>query len=104
MGGDRTAGKILSRRLQYQSTKFEKLAPGKQEVREGPFEDYEVAKKVWQRLAWETVDNALAHFHIEQVRLQLPGEVSETQYWVIGGSFGAVIVITAMAVLVLLMR
>ena len=73
---------------EYQSTKFEKLAPGKQEVREGPFEDYEVAKKVWQRLAWETVDNALAHFHIEQVRLQLPGEVSETQYWVIGGSFG----------------
>ena len=72
---------------EYETTAFKNLAPGKQEVREGPFDSYEDALKCWQSHAWATVDNALAHFHIEEAQSGLPDSVDETQFWVIGGSF-----------------
>ena len=72
---------------EYETTEFKNLAKGVSEVREGPFENYEDAVKCWQTHAWATVDNAMAHFHIEEAQSGLPDSVSETQYWVIGGSF-----------------
>ena len=68
----------------YESTAFKNLADGSQEVREGPFDDYDKALKVWQRLAWETVDDANAHFHIEEDDMTAGGKGA---FWVIGGSF-----------------
>ena len=68
----------------YESTAFKNLADGTQEVREGPFQTYDNALKVWQQLAWETVDDANAHFHIEEVDLTAGGKGA---FWVIGGSF-----------------
>ena len=44
------------------------------EQRFGPFEDYEDAKKEWQRLAWETVDDASARYRIETF---IPEETAE---------------------------
>ncbi|MBX7146878.1 MAG: DUF4170 domain-containing protein [Alphaproteobacteria bacterium] len=33
----------------------------------GPFKDYETAKKEWSKLAWNSVDNALARYRIEKL-------------------------------------
>ena len=68
----------------YESTAFNNLVDGAEEVREGPFDDYDKALKVWQRLAWETVDDANAHFHIEEDDMTAGGKGA---FWVIGGSF-----------------
>lgn len=70
---------------EYESTTFKRIADGKQETREGPFDNYDAALKVWQTLAWQTVDNALAHFHIEEE--ELAGADGKPTHWVVGGSF-----------------
>lgn len=69
---------------EYESTAFKNLAEGATEVRQGPFDDYDKALKEWQRLAWETVDNCNAHFHIEEEDL---GDGQSGAFWVIGGTF-----------------
>ena len=68
----------------YESTAFKNLAEGTEEVREGPFDDYDKALKEWQRLAWETVDDCNAHFHIEEENVDVGAAGS---FWVIGGMF-----------------
>lgn len=67
---------------EYTDTNFTSLADGKKEVRKGPFSGYEEAKKVWQGMAWETVDDCLSHYHIEEME---PG--SNPLYWVVGGQY-----------------
>lgn len=69
---------------EYESTAFKNLAEGATEVREGPFDDYDKALKEWQRLAWETVDNCNAHFHIEEESVDVGAAGA---FWVIGGTF-----------------
>ena len=69
---------------EYESTAFRNLAEGTTEVREGPFDDYDKALKEWQRLAWETVDDCNAHFHIEEENVDFGAAGA---YWVIGGTF-----------------
>ena len=68
----------------YESTAFKNLAEGTEEVREGPFDDYDKALKEWQRLAWETVDDCNAHFHIEEENVDVGAAGA---FWVIGGMF-----------------
>ena len=67
----------------YRDSSFSEFAPGTSEVREGPFSTYEDANKAWQSLAWATVDDALAQFHIEEE--EIAG--GDQEYWVIGGQF-----------------
>lgn len=69
---------------EYESTAFKNLAEGTTEVRQGPFDDYDKALKEWRRLAWETVDNCNAHFHIEEEDI---GDGQAGAFWVIGGTF-----------------
>ena len=69
---------------EYESTAFKKLASGTSEVRQGPFTDYDLALKEWQRLAWETVDDCNAHFHIEEEDVTASGAGT---FWVIGGTY-----------------
>jgi uncharacterized protein YndB with AHSA1/START domain len=49
---------------EYTDTRFERLAPGTNEERHGPFDTYEQAHEVWQARARATVDNALVRFRI----------------------------------------
>jgi Domain of unknown function (DUF4170) len=49
---------------EYESTRFELLAPGKTEERYGPFDAYEAAHRKWAERAWATVDDAHARFRI----------------------------------------
>ena len=67
---------------EYTDTDFKEFAPGKKEVRKGPFDTYEEATKAWGSLAWATVDECLSHYHITE-----DSEPSEAQYWVVGGTY-----------------
>lgn len=67
----------------YKDSSFSEFADGTSEVREGPFATYEEANKAWQGLAWSTVDDALAHFHIEEEEV----EGGDQEFWVTGGNF-----------------
>lgn len=49
---------------EYASTDFNKIAPGAQEQRFGPFAGYEDALDKWSELAWRTVDNCNVRFRI----------------------------------------
>lgn len=49
---------------EYESTRFETIAPGKAEERHGPFASYEAAHKKWAERAWATVDDAHSRFRI----------------------------------------
>lgn len=69
----------------YRDSQFLEIAEGAQEVREGPFETYDLANKAWQALAWASVDDALAQFHIEEEDLT-PDQLVPT-YWVMGGTY-----------------
>ncbi len=51
----------------YSSTDFKEMANGGEEERIGPFETYEAAKAVWQRKAWESVDDAHVRYRIDKV-------------------------------------
>lgn len=64
---------------EYTDTSFSTLAPGKKEVRLGPFDNYDEAKAVWRAKAMETIDEAYARFQIERE--------GHEQYWVIGGEY-----------------
>lgn len=69
----------------YKDTQFAELAESSSGVREGPFETYDAANKAWQALAWDSVDDALAQFHIEEVEID-PSDLAPT-YWVMGGTY-----------------
>jgi len=69
----------------YKDTQFSELADGTVEVRKGPFDTYDAANKAWQGLAWATVDDALAQYHIEQEELEESDQ--GPTYWVMGGIY-----------------
>ncbi len=52
----------------YKDTHFRELADPAGESWSGPFATYEAAKAEWARLAWITVDDALARYRIENHR------------------------------------
>jgi len=64
----------------FADTNFDKMLPDQQLERWGPFSTYAEAKAVWQKRAWETVDQANARFHIVE-------EGASVQYWVVGGPY-----------------
>ena len=74
----------------YADTRFSRLSSGHKEVRKGPFDSYDAARKAWQELAWESVDDALSHYHIEEAHDEayLP-EGMEVAYWVLGGRYAS---------------
>jgi Domain of unknown function (DUF4170) len=49
---------------EYADTRFERLAPGTQEERHGPYASYDEARKVWEVRARATIDDALVRFRI----------------------------------------
>lgn len=49
---------------EYKDSRFRDPVDGAEEWI-GPFEDYEAAKKVWSRHAWQTVDHATVRYRIE---------------------------------------
>jgi hypothetical protein len=49
---------------EYADTRFERLAPGVQEERHGPYASYDEAHKVWEARARATIDDALIRFRI----------------------------------------
>ena len=50
----------------YADTTFKRIAGGAEE-RLGPFKSEREALDVWRAKAWQTVDDALARYHIERV-------------------------------------
>jgi hypothetical protein len=68
---------------EYTDTSFERIAGGGAEERHGPYANRQDALATWQRLAWQTVDNAHARYRIEQ-----EAEPATTRrYWVVGGRY-----------------
>jgi hypothetical protein len=51
---------------EYADTNFEMTVTGAEEWF-GPYDDYEDARKVWQRKAWGTVDDATTRYRIERI-------------------------------------
>ncbi len=49
---------------EYVDTGFRQLAPGTQEDRIGPFDNYQDAHAAWQKRAWETVDSCAKRYRI----------------------------------------
>jgi carbamate kinase len=64
---------------EYTDTSFTHIKSGDAEERIGPFRDYETAKSVWAKLAWQHVDDAHVRYRI------LHEESSE--FWVVGGVY-----------------
>jgi len=50
----------------YTDTSFRQIADPAGEAWYGPFASYRAAEAEWRRLAWSTVDDALARFRIER--------------------------------------
>ena len=59
---------------EYSDTTFTAFAPGKAEVRVGPFASYDEAQKAWSGRAWATVDDAHSRYSIltEEVGPEAP--------------------------------
>ncbi len=51
----------------YADTSVRRIAGGSAEERLGPFKSEREALDVWRAKAWQTVDDALARYHIERV-------------------------------------
>lgn len=49
----------------YTDTNFTTLIDGGPQERIGPFASYKAALSEWSRLAWRSVDNCHARYHIE---------------------------------------
>lgn len=69
---------------EYTDTSFTRFAPGKAEIRVGPFATYEEALKAWSGRAWATVDDAHSRYSILS---EEAGRTTGTRYWVIGGEY-----------------
>mgnify|MGYP001250873424 FL=1 len=48
----------------YENTSFDKIKEGESLEKFGPFSSYEDAKKEWDRISWENVDNCNVRFII----------------------------------------
>jgi hypothetical protein len=55
---------------EYRDLRFDKLAPGAQEERHGPFATYQKAYEVWQERARATIDDALIRVRIVDEKAQ----------------------------------
>lgn len=64
---------------EYTDTSFTLIKGGDAEERIGPFRDYDTAKSVWAKLAWQHVDEANVRYRI------LNEEANE--FWVVGGVY-----------------
>lgn len=53
---------------EFVDSKFNALAPGRDQERYGPFADYESARKEWQARTMATVDNALVRYQVVNER------------------------------------
>jgi hypothetical protein len=51
----------------YADTGFTRMPEGTREERLGPFKNEREALDVWRAKAWQTVDDALARYHIERL-------------------------------------
>ena len=69
----------------YADTHFTHLATGQREVRQGPFDSYEAARKAWQSLAWESVDDATAKYRIETLRQKKAASEAPLAYRLLTG-------------------
>src|SRR3546814_3114902 len=56
---------------EYTDTSFTHIVGGDAEERIGPFKDYDTAKSVWARLAWQHVDDANTRSEEHTSELQL---------------------------------
>ena len=64
---------------EYTDTSFTSIVGGDAEKKIGPFDDYETAKSIWGKLAWQHVDDA-------HVRYRILNEEA-TEFWVVGGVY-----------------
>src|SRR3546814_4211632 len=64
---------------EYTDTSFTHIVGGDAEERIGPFKDYDTAKSVWARLAWQHVDE-------DRKRTRILHEESN-EFWVVGGCY-----------------
>lgn len=64
---------------EYEDTTFTHIQGGDAEMKIGPFADYDMAKSVWGKLAWQHVDDAHVRFRILQEEA--------TEFWVVGGVY-----------------
>ena len=51
---------------EYEDTHFQDTVGGNEEWI-GPFSDYESARKVWAKHAWQTVDHCTTRYRIERI-------------------------------------
>ena len=63
----------------YTDTSFTLIDGGDAEEKVGPFRDYETAKSIWGKLAWQHVDDA-------HVRYRILHEEA-TEFWLVGGVY-----------------
>lgn len=64
---------------EYTDTSFSVIKGGDAEQKIGPFPDYDTAKSIWAKLAWQHVDDAHVRYRI------LHEDASE--FWVVGGVY-----------------
>lgn len=64
---------------EYTDTSFTVIKGGDAEQKIGPFPDYDTAKSIWGKLAWQHVDDA-------HVRYRILHE-DATEFWVVGGVY-----------------
>mgnify|MGYP001292397976 CR=1 FL=1 len=48
----------------YKDTKFQEIEVGHKLQKYGPFNSYEDAKKKWDKISWQNVDNCFVRFII----------------------------------------
>ena len=63
----------------YTDTSFTLIEGGDAEEKVGPFHDYETAKSIWGKLAWQHVDDAHVRYWILQEEA--------TEFWLVGGVY-----------------
>ncbi|HEX2890860.1 DUF4170 domain-containing protein [Vineibacter terrae] len=71
---------------EYSDTSFTSFAPGKVEIRLGPYGSYDEALKAWSGRAWATVDDAHSRYSIVTEESDT-GAAPATRYWVVGGEY-----------------
>ncbi len=48
----------------YKNTSFNELKDGSLQEKHGPYKTYDEAKKIWEKVSWENVDNCFARYII----------------------------------------
>ena len=49
---------------EYEDTSFKNIKSGEKLTKLGPFETYDLAKKEWDKISWEKVDNCNVRYII----------------------------------------